>query len=121
MTFLTLFPSVFAQEADSSKYWNWGGAGTINVGQVALSNWAAGGESSVNILGLASIFANYKRGTSAWDNTLTLNYGGNKTGKSQFRKNDDKLELNAKYGRTLPRRNWRLPGFARPPRPDGKH
>ena len=99
LTFLTLFPSVFAQEADSSKYWNWGGAGTINVGQVALSNWAAGGESSVNILGLASIFANYKRGTSAWDNTLTLNYGGNKTGKSQFRKNDDKLELNAKYGR----------------------
>ena len=99
LTFLTLFPSVFAQEADSSKYWNWGGAGTINVGQVALINWAAGGERSVNILGLASIFANYKRGTSAWDNTLTLNYGGNKTGKSQFRKNDDKLELNAKYGR----------------------
>ena len=98
-TFLILLPTVFAQSGDSTNYWNWGGAGTINVGQVALSNWAAGGESSLNILGLASIFANYKRGTSAWDNTLTLNYGGNKTGKSQFRKNDDKLELNAKYGR----------------------
>src|SRR5688572_16144557 len=98
-TFFAFLPGVFAQSGDSTNYWNWGGAGTINVGQVALSNWAAGGESSVNILGLASIFANYKRGTSAWDNTLTLNYGGNKTGKSQFRKNDDKLELNAKYGR----------------------
>ena len=98
-TFFTFLPTVFAQSGDSTYYWNWGGAGTINVGQVAITNWAAGGESSVNILGLASIFANYKRGTSAWDNTITLNYGGNKTGKSLFRKNDDKLELNAKYGR----------------------
>src|SRR5688572_22051943 len=98
LTFFAFLPTVFAQ-ADSTNYWNWGGAGTINVGQIALSNWSAGGESSVNVLGIASIFANYKRGTSAWDNTLTLNYGGNKTGKSQFRKNDDKLELNAKYGR----------------------
>ena len=99
LTFLTFLPTVFAQEADTTKYWNWGGAGTINVGQVALSNWAAGGQGTVNVLGLASLFANYKRGTSAWDNTLNVNYGGNKTGKDKFRKSDDKLELNAKYGR----------------------
>jgi hypothetical protein len=97
-TFFAFLPTVFAQE-DTTKYWNWGGAGTINVGQIALSNWSAGGESSVNVLGIASLFANYKRGTSAWDNTLTVNYGGTKIGKDRFRKNDDKLELNAKYGR----------------------
>src|SRR5688572_10690769 len=98
LTFFAFLPTVFAQ-ADSTNYWNWGGAGTINVGQIALSNWSAGGESSVNVLGIASLFANYKRGTSAWDNTLTLNYGGTKIGKDRFRKNDDKLEMNAKYGR----------------------
>ena len=98
-TFFAFLPTVFAQDPDSANYWNWGGAGTINVGQVALTNWAAGGQSSINVLGLASLFANYKRGTSAWDNTLNINYGGNKTGKDKFRKNDDKLELNAKYGR----------------------
>ena len=97
-SFFTFLPTVFAQ-SDSTNYWDWGGAGTLNVGQVALSNWAAGGQSSVNVLGLASLYANFKRGTSAWDNTINLNYGANKTGRGKFVKNDDKLELNAKYGR----------------------
>ncbi|RYZ89188.1 MAG: DUF3078 domain-containing protein, partial [Moraxellaceae bacterium] len=96
--FFCVNATVFAQ-TDTTKYWNWGGAGTINVGQIALSNWAAGGESAVNVLGLVSLYANYKRGTSSWENTLLINYGASKTATQKFIKNDDRLEANAKYGR----------------------
>ncbi|HSI90912.1 MAG TPA: DUF3078 domain-containing protein [Adhaeribacter sp.] len=100
LSFLSFFPTVFAQtDTTQTKYWSWGGAGTVNIGQIALSNWAAGGQNTVSVLGVASLHANYTRGTSAWDNTLNINYGATKNEGHRFIKNDDRLELNLKYGR----------------------
>lgn len=84
--------------ADSTKTWDVGGAININATQVALSNWAGGGESSLSLQGLFGVYANYSKGKSAWDNSLDLAYGLIKSGQSDWFKNDDRIELNSKYG-----------------------
>lgn len=86
--------SVFAE-----KDWNFGGTGTLNISQVSLNNWAAGGQSSVSVLGIANLFSNYKKGSNTWNNTLDLTYGTVKLQNQRVRKSDDRLELNLKYGR----------------------
>jgi len=70
----------------------------INFNQVGLTNWAAGGENSFSVSGLFSGSANYKKGNITWDNSLDLGYGLLKSGDNPFRKNDDKIDLNSKFG-----------------------
>jgi hypothetical protein len=92
--------SINAQDSTAVKdtLWRKGGFISINFNQVSLTNWAAGGENSVSLSGISSLFANYKKGRIAWDNTLDLGYGLVKQGDKELRKNDDKIELNTKFG-----------------------
>ncbi len=99
--YILCFTPASAQQpvpADTADIWSLGGLGTINVSQVSLNNWAAGGESSLSVLGVANLYANYKHGRHNWDNALDVTYGTVKLQDQQLRKSDDKLELNAKYG-----------------------
>jgi hypothetical protein len=48
-----------------------------------------------------SIFANMKKGRWAWDNSLDLAFGAAKVGKQDWRKSDDKIDLNTKLGYDL--------------------
>ena len=89
-----------AQSADTLKGWKKGGVIGFNLAQTSLINWAAGGEKSVAINGMFSVFANYKSEKSAWDNSLDLGYGVLNQGESdEFRKTDDKIDFLSKYGR----------------------
>jgi len=89
-----------AQSADTLKGWKKGGVIGFNLAQTSLTNWAAGGEKSVAINGMFSVFANYKSEKSAWDNSLDLGYGVLNQGESdEFRKTDDKIDFLSKYGR----------------------
>jgi hypothetical protein len=92
--------SLNAQDSAAGKdtLWRKGGFISINFNQVSLTNWAAGGENSVSLSGISSLFANYKKGRIAWDNNLDLGYGLVKQGDKELRKNDDKIELNTKFG-----------------------
>lgn len=99
-----------AQEAKNdtiklNKDWLIGGTGTVNFSQVSLSNWAAGGQNSLSVLGIADVFANYKKGKNTWNNTFTVTYGTVKLEDQHLRKSDDKIELNLKYGRAASR-DW---------------
>jgi hypothetical protein len=86
--------------ADTTLGWKKGGVFAINLAQTSLSNWAAGGQNSVAVNGLFSIFANLNKGKSRWDNSLDLGYGLLKQGKNDpFRKTDDKFDFLSKYGR----------------------
>jgi hypothetical protein len=96
--------------ADSTKAWDVGGNINMNVTQVALSNWAGGGQSSISLQGILGIYANYSKGKSAWDNNLDLAYGMIKTGSSNWFKNDDRIELNSKYGYKAAK-NWYYAGL----------
>ena len=103
----TSFSQVTDKEADLKKTnidtllgWKFGGVVGLNLNQTSLSDyWAAGGEKSLSINGMTSLFANFKQTNYAWDNTLDLGYGKLKQGKSEFMKTDDKIDFSSKYGR----------------------
>lgn len=98
LTLLLLTSSIFAQEEGSDTAWTKGAVTTITFSQVALQNWASGGENSVTGVGFLNAFANYKEGNCSWDNTLNLGYGVLKQNGGDWYKNDDKLEFASKYG-----------------------
>lgn len=87
------------QRADSVDGWKTGGVVAINFTQVSLTNWAAGGNNSLSLNGLVSLYANLKKGNSTWDNTLDLGYGLLKQGDEELRKTDDRIDFMSKYGK----------------------
>lgn len=78
--------------------WKNGGFISISFTQVSLSNWAAGGEDAYSGVGLLNLFSNYAKDNTVWDNSLDLAYGLVKSGDADARKNEDKIDLNSKYG-----------------------
>lgn len=94
--------SVFTQDAvpDSLAGWKTGGVVSINASQVSLTNWAAGGESSVSGNGLFSAYADYKKNKFTWENTLDLAYGLIKQGEDPVIKSDDKINFASKAGQS---------------------
>ncbi len=84
---------------DSAEGWKTGGVITLNLSQSSFVNWAAGGQNSLGVNGLVSVFANYHKKNSSWDNMLDIGYGLLRQGKnSSFIKTDDKIDLSSKYG-----------------------
>jgi hypothetical protein len=91
--------SLKKQSADTIDGWKKGGVMGVNLAQTSLTNWAAGGQESFAVNGLISVFANYKKGKTVWDNSLDLGYGLLKQGKdADFMKTDDKIDFLSKYG-----------------------
>ncbi len=89
-----------SKSTDEHTGWKKGGVTSVNLAQTSLTNWAAGGQNSLAINGLVSLFANYKKDKTAWDNSLDLGYGILKQGKdTDFMKTDDKIDFLSKYGR----------------------
>lgn len=77
---------------------------SFNQGHVSES-WAGGGESSIATISTVNAFANFKKGNHTWENALDVRYGLLKSGDNGFRKNEDKIELNSKYGQKAVK-NW---------------
>jgi len=93
-----------AIRVDSLDGWKTGGLVSFNLSQVGLTNWAAGGQSSIAINGIVSLYANLKKGKSTWDSTLDLGYGLLRQGNGitlkdgVYLKTDDKIDIVSKYG-----------------------
>lgn len=85
--------------ADTVKPWRYGGFGSLNFNQTSLSNWAGGGDNALSLTSLVSFYLRYRRANTAWDTNLDTGYGLLKQGDAVIRKNEDKVELNSKYGR----------------------
>ncbi len=90
---------VLKAKADTTNGWKKGGIITLNFSQVSLTNWAGGGVNSIALNGLLNAFANLRKGTSTWENSLTVGYGQTKLGKDGFVKSDDRIDLTSKYGK----------------------
>lgn len=96
-----LLVSVLSAQTDSAAtlgIWKEGGSASLTFSQVGMKNWAGGGQNTIAVGGLASLFATMKDGLSEWSNTFDGGYGFTKLGESDFRKSDDKLILVSKYG-----------------------
>ncbi len=90
--------SLLKQNKDSLDGWKIGGVFSANFSQVSLTNWSAGGESSIALNTLLNAFVNYKKGNATWGNSLDLAYGMLKSGKDFVKKTDDKIDFTSKYG-----------------------
>jgi Protein of unknown function (DUF3078) len=99
LAILLIASKTFAQSDTSS--WKKGGLGSIGLSQSSFTNWAAGGISNTNITSLLSLFANQKLENSTWENNLDLGFGTQKIENADFRKSEDRIELNSKYGRKI--------------------
>ena len=86
------------------KQWKAGLLSSFTFSNVNLIDWAAGGENSTNTMAILNGFANYKDSVSSWENSLDAGFGMVKSGENDFRKNDDKFEMNSKYGRLANRK-----------------
>lgn len=92
--------------ADTLRYWKKGGLMGINFMQSSFTNWAAGGENALSATALVSLYANYKKDKSTWDNNLDMAYGILQSGTTAVRKNEDKIEFSSKYGRYAFADHW---------------
>ena len=92
-------------EADTS--WKTSATFNLNFSQVSLSNWSAGGESSISGIALFSYSANYFKGKRSWDNSIDLGFGLIKNGDDDTRKSEDKIELASKLGHQI-HKKWFL-------------
>jgi len=87
------------QAIDTIVGWKTGVVLSISASQSSFTNWAAGGQNSIALNGLSSLFANYKKKNASWDNTLDLGYGKLLQGDDKkWIKTDDKIDLASKYG-----------------------
>ncbi len=94
-----IMPAAAQPGRDSS--WTIGGNTAINLSQVSLSNWAAGGENVVGFDLLFNYNADYKKERHLWQNRLEIAYGLNKTKSQNTRKTNDKLYFSSNYGYKL--------------------
>jgi hypothetical protein len=87
--------------------WIYGGFLGVNFGQVALVNWAGGGQNTISVQANANGFLTYEHKHFLWDNQLNFSLGGIAQGrirqphpanKYPFRKNIDILQITTRFG-----------------------
>lgn len=91
-----VFTSIQAQTLDSlqvNKTANWG----VNFANVGLSNWTAGGESSVALGTVFNAKIVRKENFGTWTSQFDFALGGARVGDKNFRKTDDNIILQSKY------------------------
>lgn len=86
-------------KTDTIKSWKKGAIFNFGFSQTTLSNWAAGGNSSISGNGIANFHLSYLNKKESWENTLKMGYGIQKQDKLDVQKTDDNIELTSKYGR----------------------
>ena len=88
-----------AQEsANADTLWKFSGTTSLNVSQLSLTNWAAGGDNSLSGNALINLAANYAKEKTSWENKLILGFGLNKQGNDPTRKSDDQIDFASKLG-----------------------
>ena len=100
---------VYAQQADTT-YWKKAFNGSVNFNQAAFSdNWTGGGVNSVGLNALINYKAGYLKGKNSWDNEIDLLYGFLNNQGQGYRKNNDRVYLDTKYGYKISPK-WNLYG-----------
>jgi hypothetical protein len=89
----------YAQDAvDADTLWKFSGTTSLNISQLSLTNWAAGGDNSLSGNALINLSANYATDKTSWENKLILGFGLIKQGDDPTRKSDDQMDLASKLG-----------------------
>ena len=106
MKSLTLFAflfvltsNIFSQDTPDTLLFKWipKGSVSINVSQVAFSDWAQGGTNSIAWIGSGKFGLDYKTSTYFFKNDLKLTYGRVKLGDESYRTSENELYLENVY------------------------
>jgi len=100
-------------EKKDSLIWKSGSIMSLGFNSVGLHNWSGGGQNSMSVQGLVSLFANYHKGKTRWDNNFDVAFGVIKSGVGgniPWFKNDDRIELNSKIGHKI-NKSWYYSGL----------
>ena len=89
----------YAQDVvDADTLWKFSGTTSLNISQLSLTNWAAGGDNSLSGNALINLSANYATDKTSWENKLILGFGLIKQGDDPTRKSDDQMDFASKLG-----------------------
>jgi hypothetical protein len=86
-------------EDTSVNGWKKGGFFALSFNQVSLTNWAAGGESALSSTAMVNAFVKYRHNDLYFESVLDGGFGFITTKSQSLRKNEDKIEVNAKFGK----------------------
>jgi Protein of unknown function (DUF3078) len=96
---IVMAASTIAQDpVAGDTLWKYSGITSLSLSQLALYNWAAGGDNNVAGNALIKLSADYDDGNKNWDNDLTLGFGLIKQGDDLARKSDDQIDFSSKLG-----------------------
>ncbi|MFI1770746.1 DUF3078 domain-containing protein [Thalassobellus citreus] len=101
--FITAQPdSLFIKKPKPEKYvgpqWIQKNKATLDLNEVAFSNWNSGGTNSISGLLGVKASANYTDKFFSWKNDAILRFGINKQASKKLRKTDDLFEINSNIG-----------------------
>lgn len=89
-------------KSDTIKVWKKSGKSNLNFSQVGLKNWVGGGQNSLSITAIQSLYLGYDKPAFKWTNQLDLGFGLLRQGRDpKFYKSDDKVVFISKASRKL--------------------
>lgn len=91
-------PVINYEPVEPPRYWHKGMLTELGFSQVSLTNWAAGGSGSIAMNAYLNMHINYEKGNMYWENRGQFAYGFIQSFKDGYRKSDDKLILDSKFG-----------------------
>jgi len=94
---LSIIHISYSQKADTS-YWDLGGITNATFSQTSFKYWSAGGNNSIALNAILNAHANYKKNKTAWQNSIDLGYGAQKSMELPFRKTNDKINISSNFG-----------------------
>ena len=82
------------------KYWKFSGVVGLNVTQVGMWNWSAGGSNNANGRVFTNLTLAYKKKDISWDSNLDTEFGLMYVPETQFkwRKPNDRIVFSSKFG-----------------------
>lgn len=104
---LLVSTTLLAQESDTT-YWKISFNASLPFNQSSFSdNWSGGGINSVGLSSFINFKANYLKERHSWDNEIDLIYGFTNNDGQGFRKNNDRIFIDTKYGYAISK-TWNL-------------
>ena len=107
---IAVSPALAQEAADGAatavvKPWTFKGDAGINLSQTSLTNWSAGGESSIAGNALENLNATYLKNNHKWVSNHNPDNGLTWTPSNKLNKTVDKLVLNTQYGYALDKKD----------------
>ena len=91
-------PNGTSTDEEKVAKWTIASTNSLNFSQMSLTNWAAGGQGSIALNAYTDWSAKLSKGRHLWENRFQAAYGFIQAFEDVYKKSDDKLILDSKWG-----------------------